>query len=97
LGRDALLRQKEEGIRRKISGFEILERGIARSGYPVFAGGKKVSQVTSGTFSPFLKKSIGLAYLPLDYSDPDTQIEVEIRGQRTRAKIVPIPFYKRPE
>jgi aminomethyltransferase len=95
LGREALLKQSEEGIKRKIVGFELLGRGIARPHYPVFAGGVQVSQVCSGTFAPCLKKSIGLAYLPLEQTAIGTEFEIDLRGQRTRAKVVPTPFYKR--
>ena len=96
LGGEALLKQSEEGISRKIVGFELLGRGIARPHYPVFAGGMQVSQVCSGTFAPFLKKSIGLVYLPLEQTAMGTEFEIDLRGQRTRAKVVPTPFYKRP-
>ena len=96
LGGEALLKQSEEGISRKIVGFELLGRGIARPHYPVFAGGVQVSQVCSGTFAPFLKKSIGLVYLPLEQTAMGTEFEIDLRGQRTRAKVVPTPFYKRP-
>ena len=95
LGRESLLRQKEEGIRKRITGFEITGRGIARPHYPVFVGGQKVSEVTSGTFAPYVKKSIGLAYLPVEHTEPGTEIEIGIRDHRTAAKVVPLPFYKR--
>jgi aminomethyltransferase len=96
LGREALLKQSEEGIKRKIAGFELVGRGIARPHYPVFIGGIQVSQVCSGTFAPFLKKSIGLAYLPVEQTAIGTEVEIDLRGRRTRAKVVPTPFYKRP-
>jgi len=95
LGREALLRQKEEGVQRQLAGFEIIGRGIARHGYPVFFHGQEVSKVSSGTFAPFLKKNIGLTYLPVDAAKIDTEIEVEIRSSRVKAKVVPLPFYKR--
>lgn len=95
LGRDALLKQKEEGLRRKIAGFELIGRGIARSHYPVFVGGEKVSEVTSGTFSPLLKKSIGLAYLPVEHTEEGTEFGVEVRGNLVKARVVPLPFYRR--
>ncbi len=96
LGREALLRQEETGLKRKISGFELLDRGIARPHYPVFSGGAKVAEVCSGTFSPLLKRSLGLVYLPLELTGLGAEFEVEIRNQRTRARVVPTPFYKRP-
>jgi aminomethyltransferase len=95
VGREALLRQKERGISRKLAGFEMVDRGIARHGYPVFASGAPSDTVTSGSFAPFLKKNIGLAYLPVASSSPGSEIEVEIRGRRAKAKVVPTPFYKR--
>lgn len=95
LGRDALFKQKEEGIQRKIVGFEVTGRGIARSHYPVFVKGEKVSKVTSGSFSPFLKKNIGLTYLPIEYTDEGTKIEIEIRDKLIPAKVIPLPFYTR--
>jgi len=97
LGRDALLKQKEEGIKRRIVGFELIERGIARPHYPVFVEGKKVSEVNSGTFSPYLRKSIGLTYLPVEYKDIGTEFEIEIRDKKVKARVVPTPFYKRGE
>ncbi len=95
LGREALLRQKEERISRKLAGFEVLGRGIARSHYPVFCAGEEVSHVTSGTFSPYLKKSIGLAYLPVAFAEIDSEIEVGIRSHRVPARVVELPFYRR--
>lgn len=95
LGKEALLKQKEKNIEKKLSGFEILERGIARSHYPVFWEGKKVSEVTSGSYAPYLKKNIGLAYLPFAATGIGTEIQVEIRGKMVSGKVVPLPFYKR--
>jgi aminomethyltransferase len=94
-GRDVLAREKEEGPRRKLVGFEMIDRGIARHGYPVVEGGEEVGVVTSGTHSPTLKKAIGLAYLPLDKSAQGTEFSVLIRGKETRARVIPTPFYKR--
>jgi len=95
LGRETLLKQKEEGLVRKLAGFEVVGRGIARSHYPVFVGGNRVSEVTSGTFAPFLKKSIGLTYLPIESTEVGTDLEIEVRGKRIPARVVEIPFYKR--
>lgn len=97
LGREALLKQKEDGIKRKLVGFEIVGEGIARSHYPIFIEDKKISEVTSGSYSPYLKKSIGLTYLPLEYTEAGTEFEIGIRERRTKAKVVPTPFYKRSE
>ena len=94
-GRDVLEREKSEGPRRKLVGFEMVDRGIARHGYPVVDGTGEIGVVTSGTHSPTLKKAIGLAYLPLDKSAQGSEFLVLIRGKETRARVVPTPFYKR--
>jgi aminomethyltransferase len=96
LGSDVLHRQKAEGPARKLAGFEVLDRAIARHGHEVYIDGRKAGVVTSGTQTPFLKKSIGMAYLPADRTAPETGFEVDVRGRRIRAKVVPMPFYKRP-
>ena len=94
LGRDALQRQKEEGVPRKLVGFEMLDRGIARHGYPAQTpAGEGV--VTSGTHSPTLGRPIGLALVPSGAQTVGTEFEVDIRGRRARARIVETPFYKR--
>jgi glycine cleavage system T protein (aminomethyltransferase) len=95
IGSDVLKRQKAEGTSRKLVGFEMLERAIARHGYDVYAEGRKAGVVTSGTQTPYLKKAIGMAYLPMDRTAPGTEFDVEIRGRRARAAVVPMPFYKR--
>jgi aminomethyltransferase len=97
LGRDVLSKQLEDGVRRKIVGFELLERGIARPHYPVLLKGQNVSHVTSGTFSPYLKKSIGLSYLLVEDTGIGAEIEIGIRDKRVKARVVPTPFYKRGE
>jgi glycine cleavage system T protein (aminomethyltransferase) len=97
LGRSALQAQKESGIRRTLIGFEMQDRLIARDGYPVLvAGGQKTGSVTSGSPAPFLKKNIGMAYVPVESSAPGTPIRIGIRSQEAAAQIVPLPFYKRP-
>ena len=95
IGADVLRRQKAEGTPRKLVGFEILERGIARHGHDVYLNGEKAGLVTSGTQTPFLKKAIGRAYLPSNRTAPGTEFEVDVRGRRLRAQVVPLPFYKR--
>jgi len=95
LGRDVLVRQNEGGLTRKLVGFEVVDKGIARPHYPVFLGGSQVGHVASGTFSPLFKKSIGLAYLPLAQAVVGTEFEVAIRTNRAKARVVPTPFYKR--
>jgi aminomethyltransferase len=95
LGADVLRRQKAAGVTRKLVGFEMLERGIARQGYDAYVGERAAGRVTSGTQTPFLKKAIGLAYLPSEHAAVGTEFAVDIRGRRTRAAVVPLPFYKR--
>jgi len=97
LGAQVLRRQKAEGILRKIVGFEMVDRGIARQGHPVYVGETAAGVVTSGTQTPYLKKAIGLAYLPVEHTSIGAEFDVDIRGRRTRARVVPIPFYKRPK
>jgi aminomethyltransferase len=97
IGAEALREQKAAGIRRKIAGFEMIEPGIARHGYDVYGAneGEPLGKVTSGTQTPFLKKAIGMAYVPTDYSRAGTELRVDIRGRRTVARVVPLPFYRR--
>jgi aminomethyltransferase len=95
IGRDVLARQKAEGIRRKLTGFEMQGRAIARHGFPVLSRGSQVGRVTSGSHAPFLKKNIGLTYLPVELCEPGTPFEVEIRGRAEPAVVVPTPFYRR--
>jgi aminomethyltransferase len=97
LGRDVLEREKAEGPKRKLVGFEMVDRGIARHGYPIVDGKEEIGVVTSGTHSPTLKKAIGLAYLPPGKSALGTEFTVLIRGKEARARVVPTPFYKRPK
>ncbi len=97
LGREALASQLEEGIKRKIVGFELVDRGIPRPHYPVYVRSQQAGTVTSGTFSPYLKKSIGLTYLPVESSEVGTEIEIGIREKMTKARVCPTPFYKRPD
>ena len=94
LGRDALAQQKAEGVSRKLVGFEMVDRGIARHGYPAkTAHGPGV--VTSGTHSPTFGKPIGLALLPTAASSVGSEFEIEIRGRQAKARVVPTPFYRR--
>jgi aminomethyltransferase len=95
IGAAVLREQKAKGVERRIVGFEMLDRGIARHGYDVYVGGERAGAVTSGTQTPYLKKAIGMAYLPTDRTAPATEFEIDIRGRRSRARVVPMPFYTR--
>lgn len=95
LGKDVIGRQAEEGIRRKLVGFEMLEAGIGRDGYAVLHRGEPVGRVTSGGPIPGQNRNIGMAYIPVGMAEPGTEIEIQIRARRARARLVPLPFYKR--
>jgi aminomethyltransferase len=95
IGREALAQQKQEGVKRKLVGFEVTERGIARDHQDVVINGERVGQVTSGSPAPFLKKNIGLAYVPVEFANVGQQIQVDVRGKLVGAQIVKTPFYKR--
>ncbi|MGV8078985.1 MAG: glycine cleavage system aminomethyltransferase GcvT [Syntrophales bacterium] len=95
VGRDALARQKQEGIRRKLVGFRMEDRGIARHGYSVLSGGAVVGDVTSGTFAPTLQRAVGMAFVSPDCREPGTSLTIRIRQSEARATVVPLPFYRR--
>jgi len=97
IGRDRLLAQKQEGIGRKLVGFEVTDRGIARDAQDVLIDGQRVGRVTSGSPAPFLKKNIGMAYVPVELANERRAIEIDVRGRMVGAQIVPLPFYKRPK
>ena len=92
VGQEALRREKEEGLRKKLVAFKVEGRGIARHDYPVAVGGETVGSVTSGTLSPTLGEAIGLALVAPDVED---EFEVVIRNRPVTARTVPLPFYKR--
>ena len=95
IGADVLRTQRADGMARKIVGFEMIDRGIARHAYDVYVGDLRAGVVTSGTQTPYLKKAIGMAYLPIAHTVAGAEFDVDIRGRRARAKVVPMPFYKR--
>ncbi|OFW02212.1 MAG: glycine cleavage system protein T [Acidobacteria bacterium RIFCSPLOWO2_02_FULL_68_18] len=95
IGRDRLLRQKEQGVTRRLVGFEMIDPGIARHGCRVVQDGRPVGVVTSGTQTPFLKKAIGMAYVPVVLARAGSAIQIDIRGRAATARVVPMPFYKR--
>jgi aminomethyltransferase len=95
IGKSALLRQKKEGLKRKLVGFKVLDRGIARQHYPIYHNGEQVGEVTSGTPSPTTGANIGMGYVRYDLSLPGTEIEVKVRDHFVRAKVVKLPFYSK--
>lgn len=98
IGRAALEKIQAEGIKKILVGLEMIERGIGRDGYKIFdEAGHEIGYITSGSPAPFLKKNIALAYVPAQFSANDTIVNVEIRGQKVKAKVVPTPFYKKPK
>lgn len=91
-----LKKQKEEGVKRKLVGFELLERGIPRHDYEIAdATGNIIGKVTSGTMAPSVGKGIGLGYVTTENSKPETEIFIKIRNNNVRAKVVKTPFYKK--
>jgi aminomethyltransferase len=95
IGRDALLAVKEHGPKRLLVGIEMVERGIARGGYAIYADGQQVGTVTSGAPSPTLHKNIGMGYVDAAHAAVGQAVQIDIRGKRTAAQIVTLPFYKR--
>jgi len=95
IGRDVLAKQKEDGLRRKLIGFEVTDRGIARDEQDILVNGERAGRVTSGSPAPFLKKNIGMGYVPVAHSTLGTSIEIDVRGKHVAATVVPLPFYKR--
>jgi len=95
IGKAALKEQKESGLQRKLVGIEMIDRGIPRHGYKVYANGAAIGEVTTGTQSPTLKKNIGLALISSNYAEVGKEVEVEIRGKLVKAQVTATPFYKR--
>lgn len=95
VGRTALVEAKERGHDRKLIGFEVMGRGIARQGYEIQSAGETVGAVTSGTFAPYLEKAIGMGFVTPELAQPGTDIDVIVRGRPVAAQIVKRPFYKR--
>src|SRR5437588_1771987 len=98
IGRSALEKAKTQGLKRTLVGLEMIERGIARDGYKVWdEADREIGYITSGSYAPFLRKNIALAYVPPEQAALGSTLKVEIRGQGVRAQVVPTPFYKRPK
>jgi glycine cleavage system T protein (aminomethyltransferase) len=97
IGHDVVRKEKAEGVPRVIVGFAMVDRAIARHGHVVMRGDDQVGVVTSGTQTPFLKKAIGMAYVPPSMAALGTEFDIDIRGRRAKAIVVQMPFYKRPK
>ncbi len=95
LGREALAGQRREGVPRRLVGFEVEGRGIAREGHAIHHAGSRVGQVTSGTWSPTFEKALGMAYVPSHLAAPGTMVEIDVRGRTVPARLAALPFYKR--
>ena len=95
IGRAALERQKQDGLTRKLIGFEVEDRAPARDGYPILVGGQAVGVVASGSPAPYLQKNIGMAYLPIQHTTVGTPLEISVRNRVIPARVVEMPFYKR--
>ncbi|MBP1711703.1 MAG: aminomethyltransferase [Deltaproteobacteria bacterium] len=96
-GKSALVSIRDRGIGKKIVGLEMTGRGIARHGYAVKSGDREIGLVTSGTFAPTLNKAIALAFIDMEFTTPDAEISVVIRDTASAARVVKLPFYKRPK
>ncbi|RYM06035.1 glycine cleavage system aminomethyltransferase GcvT [Sporolactobacillus sp. THM7-7] len=94
LGKTALVRQRQEGVRRKVVGIEMIDRAIPRTGYAVYSGEEKIGEVTTGTQSPTLGKNLGLALINVRHAAVGTLVDVDVRGKRKKAEVVKTPFYK---
>ena len=97
VGKEALLAQKREGLKRKLVGFKVEGRGVPRPGYPILSStGEVIGQVTSGTTGITVGTGIGLGYVPTSNAVPGTEIQIDCRGKNAAAKVVKGPFYRRP-
>jgi aminomethyltransferase len=98
MGKAAILRAQAAGLKRKLVGLKLLERGIPRQGYAVFTPDKsrRIGEITSGTQSPSTQLPIGIAYVEIPFSETGSRVTVEIRGTHLSAEVIPTPFYKRP-
>lgn len=96
LGREALLRQRTEGVTRRLVGFEPVGQAIPRRHYAICGDGRRLGEVTSGTFAPFLRRALGMGYVPVAHAAVGADLGVEVRGKMVPARVVRLPFYRRP-
>ncbi len=97
VGRETLTEARAAGTTRHLVGYEMVDRGIARQGHKLMKDGREIGFVTSGTFSPTFEKALGMAYVESGLEAPGTEIQIDVRGRALGARIVPLPFYKRPK
>jgi aminomethyltransferase len=95
IGRDTLLRKKKDGDSRRLAGFVLIDKSVPRAGGSIYSENRVIGAVTSGTFSPFLRKGIGLGYVTTRYSQNGQEIEIEVRDREIVGKIVDLPFYRK--
>ena len=95
VGREVLVKARDEGVHRKIVGFIMIDRGIPRHGYHINDGQRVIGEVSSGGHSPTLDRSIGLGYVPTDYSAIGSRFQIDIRGRLVEAEVTKLPFYSR--
>ena len=95
IGHDALLKVKEQGLKRKLIGIEMVERGVCRGGYAIYEENQQIGVLTSGAPSPTLNKNIGMGYVEASHAMVGKPVYIDIRGKRAAAQIVALPFYKR--
>jgi aminomethyltransferase len=95
IGREALEKQKQEGVKEQLLAYELLERGVPRQGTLIYKEGQSGGVTTSGTFSPSLQKGIGLAYAPVSWNNVGASLEVDIHNKRVPVKVVALPFYQK--
>ena len=97
IGAEAMRRLKQEGLLRKLVGLALDGRRIARQDYRVLRGDRDIGVVTSGTLSPTLGKSIAMGFVAAEFTEEETELEIDMRGKRVAARVVKLPFYKRPK
>ncbi len=95
IGRASLVQAKDQGLKKKLIGLELLDRGVPRGGYPIYAGDRQIGVTTSGGPGLTVNKNIALGFVDPSHTADGEQVELEIRGRRLKAQIVPLPFYKR--
>ncbi|MDR7518692.1 MAG: glycine cleavage system aminomethyltransferase GcvT [Armatimonadota bacterium] len=95
IGREALVRQRAEGPKRRLVGFDVADRTIPRHGCAIWSGARRIGEVTSGTFAPTLRRPIGMGYVSVETAAAGTRIEIDVRGKRAQAQVVRLPFYQR--
>src|SRR5436305_13021662 len=95
IGRDALLKAKEQGLKRKLVGIELLDRGVARGGYAIYDNDQPIGVLTSRAAGPAVPQQIGMGYVDAAHAEVGKNVQIDIRGRRTAAQIVALPFYKR--